>query len=266
MALIEDGDRGEICKRYGLIREVPSNPQQVLARLNRVTFSDVMARPEKKFRYSIDQQSDDPNAEDVEHSALFSSISEAAEVLKPLEIDDAYNIVDGFRRDFIAQALGIEEVPVVVLKGWRGSPQEVEEQKRSYIREVNTTGRYLDLDDRRRLAKKLLEEDEQRFLRCEVKYRQSYALIAAQTGLSQRTIETLERDHCYLRYRARCKGEQRLRGDGRLRSTTPIPPEQRLEERDAWSRGFPDMTGRKRSIAGLEEAANQRRESLRNWA
>lgn len=170
--------------------------------------------------------------------------------------------MDGFRRFLIATALNIKGISFVILKGWRGDPHQVMERERAYIREVNNTARILNLQDRKQMARKLLGEDENRFLAGEVKYRQSYGLIAAQTGLSQQTVEVLERDHCYIRYRARCEGEPRLRGDSRLRSTTPIPPGERLDEADAWRRGFSHLAGKKRSVAGLLEAAEERRRAL----
>ena len=249
----------EIHQRYGLERVIPSNTREIIANLNIHTFADVVPRLERSgFDFHGDRQSDDATSPEIHRSALLTSIEQAGEILIPVEVDEEGHLLDGFRRVAIAHALNLEEIPVVVLKGWWGDPAQVLEQKRSYIREINTTARVLGLHDRKDLARKLLGEDEQRFGAGEVASRQSYGLIAAQTGLSQHTVEDLEKAHYYLRYRARCEGEQRLRGDGRLRATTPIPPEGRLDEQDAWGRGFPD-DNRKRSLAGLQEAAGERR-------
>ncbi len=252
----------EIRKRFGLTREVVSDSKELLKRLNRETFAGVMPRPERTGSYGDrDDQSDDVKSVEARRSSLLISIEEAGEILQPIEVDPDNNLLDGFRRVQIAQSLGIESLPMVILGGWRGDKQQVEALKFAYIREVNLTSRVLSLDDRRKLANQLLGEDELRFLSGEVANRQSYGLIACQVGLNQRTVEGLERDNHYLRFRARCEGEQRLRGDGRLRATSPIPPEMRLDGRDAWQRGF-DKASPRRTISGLQEEAKKRRKFL----
>ena len=254
-----------IRKRYGLDRVYPPDAAERLVRLNLEAFIDVMPRPEGPTNHGYDSEhlSDDVHAPGHKRSALLLSIEESGEVLTPIEADEDDNLLHGFRRILIAKAMGIvKEVPLVILTGWRGDPQQREEQKRAYIREVNLTGRHLSLAEKKKLARRLLGEDERRFKSAEVKLRQTYALIAAQTGLGQRTVENEERDHHYLRFRARCEGEQRLRGDGNPRGTSPIPPEKRLMEEDAWRRGFGPDASKKRSVAGLDEAAKERRKLL----
>ena len=252
----------DIRRRYGLNRVVPPNPQEILANLDLETFARVMPRPERSSLYrDLDTQTDDATRPEIERSAFFNSITGSGEVLIPIEVDAEGHLLDGFRRVAISRALGIDRIPVVVLTGWRGDPLRVLELKRSYIREVNATTRHLGLSERRDMAKALLGADEQRFRAGEVQSRQSYGLIAAQCGLSQHTVENLERDEYYLRYRSRCEGEQRLRGDERLRATSPIPPERRLDVNAAWRRGFGDISPR-RSLSGLEDAAKKRRKEL----
>ena len=176
-------------------------------RVNTVKFRDVLPRPEGYFRpYDL---GGDPPEGHVDATPHGRSIRERRVVLKPVEIDELDNALDGICRVDIALRHGIL-CPFVRVKGLRD-----DRQKEDYILEVNTARRDLDHRVRVDLVKHFLEREEEGYKVGRIKHRSTFNKIAVVFGLTHRQARKIERVYFPGRWEAAVAGETRITQNGK---------------------------------------------------
>lgn len=157
----------------------------------------------------------------VDDSPPGRSIRDCRQVINPVEVDEDYNILDGFGRWTTALRYGIP-CPIVIVRGLR------EEQKLPYIAEVNHARR--DLDTRLRVAgiRHFIAWEEEEFRSGRIKHRSAYNCIAVKFSVSPRTVRQIERAEFPERWDAALAGERRVSRNGKLFEVKETDPEGRL--------------------------------------
>lgn len=231
---------------YRVEREYPGldyDPAKVNAEKNR----GVMPRPEGYYKpYEIGKE--DPPEGHVDTTPHGRSIIDRKQVIKPVEVDEDLNVLDGIDRWDVARRHGID-CPIVVVRGLR------EDQKADYILEVNTARRDLDPRVRMDLARRYIARDEEAFKSGKSTYRSTYNKVAVICGVGLRRIRQLERLHFPERWKAACAGETRATQNGKTFEVKEADPDSQIQ-------GLLGKLGGDTPIDQQEAAIKALRESL----
>jgi hypothetical protein len=189
-------------------------------KVDAIKFLDVMPRSEGyHLPYTIGKE---PPEGHVDDTALGRSIRDRKQVLKPVEVDENFCILDGFDRWDIARRHGIP-CPLVMVKGLH------EDQKEDYIYEVNSARRDLDLRIRADLVRRFLTREEEKFKAGKIRHRSTYNKVATLCGVSLRMSRQIERAGHPDRWKAACAGETRVSQNGKTFEVKETDPDSQIQ-------------------------------------
>jgi hypothetical protein len=191
------------------------------ALINSETFRDVMFKPEGYYKpYAIGKE--DPPEDHVDSTPHGRSIIDRKQIIKPAEVDEHGNVLDGIDRVDIGRRHGIA-CPFVRVKGLR------EDQKRDYITEVNTARRNLDARVRDGLAVRYMVREEVEYKAGKIAYRSTINKVAVVCGITFRRARQLERaNFSDSRWKAACAGETRVTQNGKTYEVREVDPDSQI--------------------------------------
>jgi hypothetical protein len=190
-------------------------------RVNDTRYRDVMPRPEGCYSEYASGKEPPPEGH-VDATPHGRAIIERRVVLKPVEVDDQFNILDGFDRHAVARRHGIP-CPLVVVKGLG------DHQVRDYILEVNSARRDLEPRIRADLVRHFHDQEETAYKAGGLAHRSTYNRIAVLCGVSLRRVRQIERTEFQERWRDACAGERRFAQNGKLHEVRETDPDSQIK-------------------------------------